>query len=422
MFPLVNVYTSLLLYTQRALTDLLSSYLATTFKLVMRRMKPKGSELMTRLESEVDSLFTWAKKEYKLDQVVELLSSVVKKIGKGSGKDSDLVREFLCPLLVTHLPLDPLLCPERWPHPPSPPFVRLLLSCQPSNVALPYISLLMSSPSTPPNLKKLVLCIAADRPPFLSSVLLALLPGTKPETILSEDLFSVLLLPILSLHMVDTAVEQFAGCPGTTQLLINVLKRFPDDPTSTHKGNNATACTIFLRRMAMMRLLTAEQSEELVCPILSSASLRLSASESLRVSLLNLLSTILASLPSLPQTANDPLLSLCTLAMDSSHWPVQDSALSCISSLLSNSSLSPLISTSLPLLTSSVSTLLTAPMTRYVRASTIKTLTSLVTSPTCLLNPMESLALLPFFSLQESICLNIDPGTFFEEYDEIFRR
>merc|ERR1719370_2522187 len=61
-------------------------------------------------------------------------------------------------------------------------------------------------------------------------------------------------------------------------------------------------------------------------------------------------------------------------------------------------------------------------MTRYVRASTIKTLTSLVTSPTCLLNPMESLALLPFFSLEESICLDIDPGTFFEEYDEIFRR
>jgi len=61
-------------------------------------------------------------------------------------------------------------------------------------------------------------------------------------------------------------------------------------------------------------------------------------------------------------------------------------------------------------------------MTRYVRASTIKTLTSLVTSPIYLLNPLESLNLLPFFSLEESICLNIDPGTFFEEYDEIFRR
>ena len=39
--------------------------------------------MVARLESEVGSLFTWAKKEDKLDQVVELLSSVVKKVEDG---------------------------------------------------------------------------------------------------------------------------------------------------------------------------------------------------------------------------------------------------------------------------------------------------------------------------------------------------
>ena len=92
-------------------------------------MKPKGSELVARLESEVDSLLNWAKKEDKLDLVVELLSRVVRKVENGN--DSDMVREFLCPLLVTHLPLDPLLCPESWAHPPTLPLVRLLLSCHP---------------------------------------------------------------------------------------------------------------------------------------------------------------------------------------------------------------------------------------------------------------------------------------------------
>merc|ERR1712130_891543 len=56
LFPLVNVYTSLLLYTQRALADLLSSYLTATLRLGLSRMKPKGSELVAILESEVDSL------------------------------------------------------------------------------------------------------------------------------------------------------------------------------------------------------------------------------------------------------------------------------------------------------------------------------------------------------------------------------
>ena len=329
-----------------------------------------------------------------------------------------MVNKFLCPLLVTHLPLDPLLCPESWSHPPTPSLVRLLLTCHPSEAVLPYLTLLISSPNTPLNLQKLVLRLAAGCPPLLSSMLPALLPR------ISEDVFSdtdpVLLLSIMSLHKIDHAVEQFAGCPGASDLLIKILERFPDDPTSSHRGNIVTACSVFLRRMITMNLLTAEQSKQLVSPILSSASLRLSASESLRVSLLNLLASILASLPT---TINDPLLpTLCTLALDSSHWPVQDSALSCISSMLSNSSISPLISTNLPLLTSSISTLLTAPMTRYVRASTIKTLTSLVTSPTFLLHPLESLNLLPFFSLEENISLNIDPGTFFEENDEIFRR
>ena len=37
---------------------------------------------------------------------------------------------------------------------------------------------------------------------------------------------------------------------------------------------------------------------------------------------------------------------------------------------------------------------------------------------------LEALSILPFFSLEEddSINLNINPDTFFEEYDEIYRR
>ena len=428
LFPLANAYSSLPIYTQRALVDLFSSYLVTTLSLGMSRMRPKGSELVARLESEVGGLFTWSKNVGKVDKVVDLLSRVIKKAEDNGEREFETLREFLCPLLNTHLPLDPLLCPESWPHPPAHSLVRLLISCHPREVALPYISLLLASPTgttdaTTLSLKKLALRLAADRPPLLGSVLPAMLSGISDSEETFSDKSSVLLPHILSLYKVDTAVQQFVSCPGAVQLLFTQIKKLADDPASCQQGQIVTACCFFLRRMVTMNLLTSDQSAQLVIPILSTVSMRLSASESLRVSLLNLLSTILTSLPHLSPTIT-PLPTLCTLAMDSSYWSVQDSALSSISSLLSSSSLSPLVMSSLSLLTSTISTLLTAPNIRYVRASAVKTLKNLATSPTSLLNPLEVLNLLPFFSLKgkKTIHLDIDPAIFFEDYDEIFRR
>merc|ERR1719187_3038721 len=227
---------------------------------------------------------------------------------------------------------------------------------------------------------------------------------------------------ILALHKVDTAVEQVAGCSGAVQLLLDLLKRIPEEPPC-FKGNHATAFTSFMGKMVSMKFLSDEQMTQMVDPLLQSASLRLSLDESFRVSLLGLLSKVFASSTCLSSSIS-PLSSLCTLALDASYWPVQDSALSCISTMLSNSSLSPICAKSIPPLKSSLATLLTASTSRYVRSSALRTLSCLVRHPASLLTSLAALGMLPFFSLEEGdyIGLNISPDTFFEEYYEIYRR
>merc|ERR1719187_1703542 len=84
---------------------------------------------------------------------------------------------------------------------------------------------------------------------------------------------------ILALHKVDTAVEQVAGCSGAVQLLLDLLKRIPDEPPC-FKGNHATAFTSFIGKMVSMKFLSDEQMTQMVDPLLQSASLRLSLDES----------------------------------------------------------------------------------------------------------------------------------------------
>ena len=283
-----------------------------------------------------------------------------------------------------------------------------------------FLPPLLNSNITQPNLKKLSLLLAAHRPPLLTKVLPDILPLNMEDMV--SDSPPEMFMYILALHEVNTGVQQVAGYPGAVHLLLHLLKRIPEEPPC-FKGNHATAFTSFMGKMVSMKFLSDEQMTQMVDPLIQSASLRLSLDESFRVSLLGLLSSVFASSTSLPSSIS-PLPSLCTLALDSSYWPVQDSALSCISTLLSNSSLSPTCEKSIHPLKSSLATLLTASTSRYVRSSALRTLSCLVRHPSSAMTSLEALCILPFFSLEEddSINLNINPDTFFEEYDEIYRR
>ena len=422
LLPLAEKYNSHLMYTKRAITDLFASYLVTTLNKGMKRMTPKGSEIVARLETEVDQLLKLAVRVggTRLDQIIELLSNVVNKVTANGGCDSEMFRNFFCPLVTSNLPLDPLLCPESWPRTPSPSLTRLLLTCHPKEEIMMFLPPLLNSNITQPNLKKLSLLLAAHRPPLLTKVLSDIVPPNIEDMV--SDSPPEMFMYILALHKVDTAAEQVAGCSGAVHLLLDLLKRIPDEPPY-FKGNHATAFTSFIGKMVSMKFLSNEQMIKMVNPLIQSASLRLSLDESFRVSLLGLLSSVFASSTSLPSSIS-PLPSLCKLALDSSYWPVQDSALSCISTLLSNSSFSPICAKSIHPLKSSLAPLLTAFASRYVRSSALRTLSCLVRHPSSAMTSLEALCILPFFSLEEddSINLNINPDTFFEEYDEIYRR
>jgi len=422
LLPLAEKYDSFLMYTKRAITDLFASYLVTTLNKGMKRMTPKGSEIVARLETEVDQFLKLAVSVggTRFDQIIELLSNVMNKLTANGDSDSEMFRNFFCPLVTSNLPLDPLLCPESWPRTPSPSLTRLLLTCHPTEEIMLYLPLLLNSTFTQPDLKKLSLLLAAHRPPLLAKVLPDIVPPNMEDMV--SDSPPEMFMYILALHKVDTAVEQVAGCSGAVQLLLDLLKRIPDEPPC-FKGNHATAFTSFIGKMVSMKFLSDEQMTQMIDPLLQSASLRLSLDESFRVSLLGLLSSVFASSTCLSSSIS-PLPSLCTLALDSSYWPVQDSALSCMSTLLSNSSLSPICAKSIHPLKSSLATLLTASTSRYVRSSALRTLSCLVRDPSSLLTSLEALGMLPFFSLEEydSISLNINSDTFFEEYDEIYRR
>lgn len=414
LLPVIQHSHTCDLYIRRASNGCFAAYIRFLLRVSNVNMKPKGCEIRSSLESRLrDVLLIWGQQGESADDLfTQQLCSVASNLN-----DNDLAT-FFGPIVIEHANFASRLDPGRWKSVPSSSIVKLFVMThkeEPLQVQSVLLRL-FHSPSSPPHLLKLCVRLAAERPS------LPVLPSLLPS-ILKEKHNSFLLSYLLSLHAVPAVLQHCAILPSFLDHLLNSFVAFSDDPS---EGDKHLKCiSIFLSKLVSAKLLDSGRVSPLLQPLLEISSLHLSVCADLRSSLLGLLSVLLTFLPSLHlMEPTEVVRTLCSLSLESSAWPVQDSALTCLSSLLTSSSLSTLLHSSLPLLLTTLHLCLrpSPKMTSYVRCAAIRTQTALLSASCCHLTPRELVSLFPFAATDGSIQFDLNVEVFLEQFDESERR
>ena len=396
LLPLAKHSLQCHLYTRRASLQATTGYIHLCLRLT--RDQTRECRVREELARDLEGLLQWGREKGRLAEVAQLLCETLEGLKQSPDRDT-----FLFPLVLKCLDFSSLLDPRQWLRPPPNSLLSLYLLTQDGSAAPPLFTAVFHSPACPPSLLKHCVRLAAERPLILPS----LLPSIMKHSALLHLLLSLPSLPSL---------------PLLHSHLSSLLTSFSLDPTEDSR--EVRAASVFLTRQLSSGLLNPGELLPLLPTLLDTASLHLSVGESLRSCIVDLLAALFSSLPS-PSSLNLPDLcsKLCSLATNPSHWPVQDSALSCLSSLLSNPSLSPLLAPSLTLILSSLQLCLSPHHYPYIRSSSLATLSSLLSSPaSSSLSPTQCLSTLPCSSPSSPPQLHLDPDTFFESWDESSRR
>ena len=388
LLPLAQHLPSCQLYTRRAVTSCFTSY----FRSQLRRSLKNGA----RVEELLTSFISWGQKEGREEEVAELLTATAKVLEKEN------LDSLLAPLVSKKFNFSSLFAADQ--RKTSSILKLFVLVHEDQEQLTSCILRLLNSASCPLNLKKVCVRLGAERPQLLASFLDHLLQEQERP----------LLLHLLSLHPVPRGLQ--SSLSSILPSLTRAISEFSEDPSEDCKYVRAV-CDFLIRLLDSDILEDTTTLLPLLPQLLSTSSLHLSVGEGVRCSLLSLLSSLLPTLPYPSLLPPGLLPSLTSLALQTSSWPVQDSALSCISSFLT----SPLLPTPLPPLLSTISLLLTTPQVSYVKASAIRTATSL-SSSSCSLSCSQLISLFPFSAKDGTITFNINPESFFEDHDEASRR